>query len=150
MGTHPDCKISNILFNKLTNEVICPVDMDTTMPGKFFSDIGDMIRTMTCSVDENSTEWEFIKVRPSFYEAIMEGYLLGAGEIFTSEEKKNMHYSGLILTYMQSIRFVTDFINGDIYYRINYPEQNLNRALNQLILLERLEEYLKNAHSFIP
>jgi Ser/Thr protein kinase RdoA (MazF antagonist) len=147
---HHDCKINNILFDIVTNEVICPVDLDTTMPGKFFSDIGDMIRTMACSVDENSKQWEDIFIRPSFYQAILKGYLEGAGDIFTDEEKKNIHYSGLILTYMQSLRFVTDFLNGDIYYKISYPEQNLNRALNQLILLEKLEEFLETTFSFEP
>jgi serine/threonine protein kinase len=145
---HHDCKISNILFDKETNRVICPVDLDTVMPGKFFSDLGDMIRSMACTVDENSTAWEEINIRPTFYKAIQDGYLEGIGNIFTEEEKKNMHYAGLILVYMQSLRFLTDFLNGDIYYKTNYPEQNLNRALNQLILLERLEEFLKKEYLF--
>jgi hypothetical protein len=147
---HHDCKISNILFDKNTNNVICPVDLDTTMPGKFFSDLGDMIRTMACTVDENSTSWEEIEVRPSFYQSILKGYLEGAGNIFTSSEIENIHYSGLILTYMQSLRFVTDYLNGDVYYKISYSEQNLSRALNQLILLEKLEEFLKGSFSFTP
>jgi Ser/Thr protein kinase RdoA (MazF antagonist) len=145
---HHDCKISNILFDKETNLVICPVDLDTVMPGKFFSDLGDMIRSMACTVDENSTAWEEINIRPTFYKAILGGYLEGIGDIFTKEEKKNIHYAGLLLVYMQSLRFLTDFLNGDIYYKTNYPEQNLNRALNQLILLERLEGFLEKEFSF--
>ena len=145
---HHDCKISNILFDKETNHVICPVDLDTVMPGKFFSDVGDMIRSMACTLDEHSIDWEKINIRPTFYKAILEGYLEGIGNIFTEEEKKNIHYAGLILVYMQSLRFLADFLNGDIYYKTNYPEQNLNRALNQLILLERLEDFLKNEYSF--
>lgn len=145
---HHDCKISNILFDKETNQVICPVDLDTVMPGKFFSDLGDMIRSMACTVDENNTAWEEINIRPTFYKAILDGYLEGIGNIFTEEEKKNIHYAGLILVYMQSLRFLTDFLNGDIYYKTNYPEQNLNRALNQLILLERLEEFLAREYLF--
>jgi Ser/Thr protein kinase RdoA (MazF antagonist) len=145
---HHDCKISNILFDKETNQVICPVDLDTVMPGKFFSDLGDMIRSMACTVDENSIAWEKINIRPTFYKAILDGYLEGIGNIFTEEEKNNIHYAGLILVYMQSLRFLTDFLNGDIYYKTNYPEQNLNRALNQLILLERLEEFLEKEYSF--
>ncbi len=146
---HHDCKISNILFDKNSGKVVCPVDLDTVMPGKFFSDLGDMIRSMACTVDENNTNWEEINIRPAFYKSILAGYLEGIGNIFTAEEEKNIHYSGLILVYMQSLRFLTDFLNGDIYYKINYPEQNLNRALNQLILLERLEEFLKTEFSFV-
>jgi len=147
---HHDCKISNILFDKNSGKVICPVDLDTVMPGKFFSDLGDMIRSMACTVDENSIEWEKIDIRPSFYKAILNGYVEGIGDIFTSEEKKNIHYAGLILIYMQSLRFITDYLNNDIYYKITYNEQNLSRAMNQLILLEKLEEFLKTEYSFTP
>ena len=147
---HHDCKISNILFHKKTGEVICPVDLDTVMPGKFFSDLGDMIRSMACTVDENSKEWGMIDIRASFYKAILDGYLIGIGNIFSDKEIEDIHYSGLMLIYMQALRFITDFLQGDIYYKIGYPEQNCNRALNQLILLEKLEEFLKKEYSFSP
>ena len=139
---HHDCKISNILFDTATNAVICPVDLDTVMPGKYFSDIGDMIRTMACTEDENSTAWELIDVKPSYYKAIIDGYMKDMGELLTITEKENIHKAGLLLTYMQCLRFVTDFLNNDVYYKTTYPEQNLNRALNQLILLEKLEEFI--------
>lgn len=146
---HHDCKISNILFDNHTAAVICPVDLDTTMPGKFFSDIGDMIRSMSCTVDENSIQWEDIDIRPLFYKAILKGYLEGAGNMLTGEEKTHIHYSGLMMIYMQAIRFLADFLNGNLYYKTTYPEQNLNRALNQLILLEKLEAFLKHEYAFI-
>ncbi|MEO5594548.1 MAG: phosphotransferase [Chitinophagaceae bacterium] len=141
---HHDCKISNILFDATTHAVICPVDLDTVMPGKYISDIGDMIRTMACTEEENSTAWELIDVKPDYYKAIINGYMEGMGKDLTATEKKNIHQSGLLLTYMQCLRFVTDFLNNDIYYQTTYPEQNLNRALNQLILLEKLEEFIAN------
>jgi len=139
---HHDCKIGNILFDRQTHEVICPIDLDTIMPGKYFSDLGDMIRTMACTEGEESRNWENIDIKKEFYNSIIEGYLQGVGDIFTIEEKKHIHFSGLIMIYMQALRFITDFLNGDTYYKTTYPEQNLNRALNQLILLEKLEEYL--------
>jgi thiamine kinase-like enzyme len=145
---HHDCKINNILFEKISGKMICPVDLDTVMPGKFFSDLGDMLRTMTCPVDENSTDWEKINVRPDFYKATLEGYLSGARNIFQEEELTNIHYSGMLLTYMQCLRFVTDYLLGNIYYRIDYEEQNLNRALNQLMLLKRMEEFLRKEYPF--
>jgi hypothetical protein len=145
---HHDCKISNILFNTGSGKVICPVDLDTVMPGNFFSDLGDMIRSMACTVDENSNHWEEINIRPSFYKNILKGYLEGIGDIFSEEEKKDIHYTGMVMIYMQSIRFLNDFLNNDIYYKTSYPEQNLNRALNQLILLEKLEEFLEKEYQF--
>jgi hypothetical protein len=139
---HHDCKINNILFDKTTNNIVCPVDLDTVMPGKYFSDIGDMIRTMACTEEENSVSWETIDVKPDYYTNIINGYLEGIGKNLTAAEKKYIHQPGLLLTYMQCIRFVTDFLNNDIYYKTTYPEQNLNRALNQLILLEKLEAFI--------
>jgi hypothetical protein len=68
------------------------------------------------------------------------------GELFTESEKKYIHYSGLLVIYMQSLRFITDYINGDIYYSIEYPEQNFDRAKNQLTLLKKLEEFLKDKY----
>ena len=143
---HHDCKISNILFDDNNSGVLGPVDLDTIMPGKFFSDIGDMVRTMACTVDENSTAWEDITIRGEYYLPVMCGYLDGLGNMLTQKEKDNLHYSGLLMIYMQALRFVTDFLKNDIYYQSSYPEQNLNRALNQFILLEQLEAFLKEKY----
>jgi thiamine kinase-like enzyme len=145
---HHDAKIANILFSKTTGKVICPVDFDTVMPGYFFSDLGDMIRSMACSADENSTDFENISIRKSFYEAILEGYLSVMQKQFTASEIKYIHYAGLLMIYMQALRYMADYLNGDIYYRITYPEQNFDRAKNQLTLLKRLEEFLKKKYAF--
>jgi hypothetical protein len=139
---HHDCKISNILFDKTSHQVICPVDLDTVMPGRFYSDIGDMVRTMACSREENSTEWENIDIVPEYYHAIIDGYIDGSHDTLTRTEKTHIHKAGRMLIYMQCLRFVTDFLNNDIYYKTSYAEQNLNRALNQLILLEKLESFV--------
>ncbi len=145
---HHDAKIANILFNKTSGKVICPVDFDTVMPGYFFSDLGDMIRSMACSHDENSLEFDSITIRKKFYEAILDGYMMVMNKQLTDSEKKYIHYAGLLMIYMQSLRFVTDYLNGDIYYQISHPEQNFNRAMNQLILLKQLEKFLKAEYSF--
>ncbi|MFN2457211.1 MAG: phosphotransferase enzyme family protein [Chitinophagaceae bacterium] len=139
---HHDCKISNILFDCETREVICPVDLDTVMPGKFYSDIGDMIRTMCCSVEENSIDWDAIAISDDIYKAIIRGYLKGMGNHLTNTEKNHFHYAGLIMIYMQALRFLTDYLRGDVYYRVSYQDHNFNRAKNQLFLLQKLEIYL--------
>ncbi len=146
---HHDAKIANILFSKTTGKVLCPVDFDTTMPGYFFSDLGDMIRSMACSLDENSTDFENITIRKDFYSAIIEGYLSVMEKQFTASEKKYIHYAGILIIYMQALRFMTDYLNGDIYYKTNYTEQNFDRAKNQLTLLKDLEDFLKKEYRFI-
>ncbi len=145
---HHDCKISNILFDEDTNKPVCPVDLDTTMAGYFYSDLGDMIRTMTPTENEQSTSWESIDVVPELYEAVFKGYLEGSGNIFTDEEKLHLHSAGLILTYMQTLRFLADFLNNDTYYKTTHLEENLHRALNQLILLQKLESFLISRYNY--
>jgi hypothetical protein len=144
---HHDAKLSNVLYDKADGKLICPVDFDTTMPGYFFSDVGDMIRTMSCTVDENSIEFNKITVRRKFYRAIISGYLEAMENLLTPSEKKYIHYSGLILTYMQALRFMADYLNGDVYYKITHDEQNLDRAKNQFTLLQRLEDFIRTDYS---
>lgn len=146
--THHDAKISNVLFDMDSGNILCPVDFDTIMPGYFFSDPGDMIRSMAGTTDENSTDLAAIRIRPEIYEAIIAGYLSGMRNELSPAEINNIHTSGLLLIYMQSLRFLSDYLTGDQYYRISYPEQNFDRALNQLTLLERLEEFLEARYNF--
>jgi Ser/Thr protein kinase RdoA (MazF antagonist) len=137
---HHDCKLSNLLFSNDLAQAQTVLDLDTVMPGKFFSDLGDMVRTMACTEDENSTQWELIDVDAAAYKAVLKGYSAGLDDTLTQAEKDNIDFAGQIMIYMQCLRFVTDFLNNDVYYQTTYPEQNLNRALNQLILLEKLQQ----------
>lgn len=145
---HHDAKIANVLFDKATGKLICPVDLDTVMPGYFFSDLGDMIRSMAGTADENSTDYEQIQIRPDIYQAVMDGYTQGINELLTDAEKEYLHAAGILLIYMQALRFMTDYLGNDRYYRISYPEQNYDRAKNQLVLLNRLEDFLSNNYKF--
>ncbi len=145
---HHDAKIANVLFSNKTGRVICLVDYDTVMPGYFFSDLGDMIRSMATGEDENSTAFEKLTIREDFYESIVSGYLEVMGKQLTDSEKKYIHYAGLLMINMQALRFAADYLNGDIYYRTEYPEHNLDRAKNQLALLKNLEDFLREKHQF--
>lgn len=145
---HHDAKISNILFQERTGNVICPVDYDTVMPGHYFSDLGDMIRSMVSPEDEKSTHYENIEVRKDFYNGIVNGYLETMDDQLTSSEKKHLHFSGILMTYMQALRFLTDYLDGDTYYHIDYTEQNFDRALNQFVLLQKLESFLSEKINF--
>ncbi len=145
---HHDAKISNVLFSQKSGKVICPVDFDTTMPGYFFSDLGDMIRSMVCSEDENSIHFDKIKIRKTFYDAIISGYLMEMANQLTDAEKRYIHHAGLLMIYMQALRFLTDYLNGDVYYKINYPDHNFHRAKNQFMLLKSLEEFLQKQYDY--
>lgn len=132
---HHDTKISNMLFDKDTNEGICVIDLDTLMPGKFISDLGDMMRTYLCAFSENEPDTDKIFIRQEYFEAIIKGYLKEMGSILTATEKDLILFSGKYLIYMQALRFLADYLNGSIYYPIAYPEQNLVRTMNQFKLL---------------
>ena len=135
---HHDCKISNILFSAQSKKVICPIDFDTTQPGIFFSDIGDMIRSMVPSHDENESDIAAVSLRHDYWEAIRQGYLDATHFIWTKAELEALSSSGQVIVYMQAIRFLTDFLNGSVYYTIAYPQHNLVRASNQFRVLELL------------
>ena len=135
---HHDTKISNMLFDKNTVKGICVIDLDTLMAGKFISDLGDMMRTYLCAYSENEADISKITIRIEYFEAIVKGYLHEMGSILTPVEKELILFSGKYLIYMQAIRFLSDYLNGSIYYPISYPEQNLDRTKNQFKLLAEL------------
>jgi Ser/Thr protein kinase RdoA (MazF antagonist) len=135
---HHDTKISNVLLDKNTYEGVCVIDLDTLMPGKFISDLGDMMRTYLCEFSENETDLSKIVIREEYFSAMIKGYLSEMGDILTSAEKKVILFSGKYMMYMQALRFLTDFLNGSIYYPIHHPGQNLDRTKNQFKLLSDL------------
>lgn len=137
---HHDTKISNVLLNTVNFDGVCVIDLDTLMPGKFISDLGDMMRTYLCAFSENETDLNKINIRLEYFEATIKGYLSEMASILTDTEKELILFSGKYIIYMQALRFLTDYLNGSVYYPIAYPEQNLDRAKNQFKLLNELFE----------
>ncbi len=137
---HHDTKISNVLLNKETFEGVCVIDLDTIMPGKFISDLGDMMRTYLCAYTENETDLSKVKIRLPYFEATIKGYLAEMKVILTGTEKELLLFSGKYIIYMQALRFLTDYLNNNVYYPVSYPEQNLDRAKNQFKLLFELTQ----------
>jgi len=135
---HHDTKISNILFDDQQNG-LCVIDLDTVMPGYYLSDVGDMMRTYLSPANEEETDLSKIHIRESFFSAVCKGYLSEMGNVLTEAEKKYFIFSGKLMIYMQAIRFLTDFLNNDIYYGTKYPGHNLIRARNQFTLLNKYE-----------
>jgi hypothetical protein len=136
---HHDTKISNVLLDANTKKALAICDLDTLMPGYFISDLGDMVRTYTSSENEESTNWESIKVREPYFKALMQGYLSQMGHSLTAAERKHLFYAGEFMIYMQGLRFLSDYLLGDIYYPVKHDTHNLNRAKNQMLLLQDLQ-----------
>ncbi len=145
---HHDAKIGNVLFDMEEDMVVCPVDFDTVMPGYIFSDLGDMIRSMTASHGEDSRQMDAIRIRGDYYEAIVSSYLLHMEDQLSEAEKKYIHFAGIVMTCMQALRYLTDHLEGDRYYRVDYDGQNLARSQNQLTLLNSLEKFLEKTYQF--
>lgn len=135
---HHDTKISNILFNEAGKGVVV-IDLDTVMPGFFFSDMGDMMRTYLSPVGEEEKDISLIEVRPDFLQAVTEGYLSAMVHVLTDFENEHLLYSGQIMTYMQALRFLTDYLQHNCYYACSYADQNLVRTANQLQLLAQMQ-----------
>lgn len=147
--THHDTKISNVLFD-LHDKAICVIDLDTVMPGYFISDVGDMMRTYLSPAGEEETDLSKIEVREDFYKAIVQGYYDAMKDELTAAETQHFFYAGAFLIYMQAIRFLTDYLQNDRYYSEKYPDHNLHRAANQLILLHRYYQKKETLQQFSP
>ena len=132
-AVHFDAKISNFLFDK-KGKAKAIIDLDTLMPGTLLSDIGDMIRTYSNAMGEECQEIALVKADSEIIEHIIAGFLIACGNILSDDEKDNLAFSGKALTLIQCIRFLTDYLNNESYYKTAYPEQNLVRTQNQWAL----------------
>jgi Ser/Thr protein kinase RdoA (MazF antagonist) len=141
--THHDTKISNVLFND-QDKGLCVIDLDTVMPGYFISDVGDMLRTYLSPVSEEEKDFTKIEIREDYFKAIALGYLGEMKDELTATEKKHFVYAGKFIIYMQALRFLTDYLNNDIYYGSKYEGHNFVRANNQIVLLKKLIDKEEN------
>lgn len=140
--THNDTKLNNVLLDDETAEGVCVIDLDTTMPGSALYDFGDMVRTATPSTREDSTDLSQLDLRVDRFEALVGGYLSTARSFLNAVEVKNLAFSGKLLTLECGIRFLTDFLLGDVYFKIKHPEHNLDRCRNQFAFVSAIEKRL--------
>ena len=138
---HYDTKINNFLFDKKTDEVLALIDLDTLMPGCVLSDIGDMIRTYSNPLGEESKEIEKVICNMEVINTIIQAFTNKAA--LQKEEIENLFFGGMAITLMQSVRFLTDYLNRDSYYKTSYKDQNLVRVKNQWALYKSLRNNLK-------
>lgn len=145
---HCDTKVNNIMFDE-SGKVLCVIDLDTVMPGFVLSDIGDFIRTGANTGAEDDENLNNVNVNMDIFRAYTRGYMETAKSFLTPQEIKLLPYGGRLLTYMQTVRFLTDYINGDTYYKIHSPKHNLIRTKAQFKLLQSLEEHASEMDEFM-
>jgi Ser/Thr protein kinase RdoA (MazF antagonist) len=137
--THNDTKINNVMMDDATGEGICVMDLDTVMPGSVLYDFGDLVRATAISTPEDSKELDAVEMRLSMFEALVKGYVDGARSFLVPQEIALLAFSGKLITLETGIRFLTDYINGDKYFKIKRPEHNLDRFRVQARLVESIE-----------
>ena len=146
--THNDTKISNVLFD-LDKKGLCVIDLDTIQPGYVTSDFGDGIRTLTNTGEEDDENLDRVSMDIDLFEAFANGFLDSTREILLDAEKEALVYAGLLFPYMQSVRFLIDYLDGDTYYKVKHPEHNLVRTRAQLKLTKDGEDKMDKLKAII-
>jgi hypothetical protein len=138
--THNDTKLNNVMIDDVTGEGICVIDLDTVMPGLSLYDFGDMVRTMTCPAAEDERDLSAVKMMFPFFEAIVKGYLAGTAGMLCKNEAGLLAFSGKLITFEIGLRFLTDYLAGDKYFKVHREGHNLDRCRGQFRLVESIEE----------
>ena len=137
--THNDTKVSNVLLDNVTGQGVCVIDLDTVMPGHALHDFGDMVRTAANSAAEDAADLTSVEMRRPVFAALCEGYLESTRGFLNATEIEHLAVAARIITYEQALRFLTDFLQGDTYYKTGHPGHNLQRTRAQLALLRSME-----------
>lgn len=137
--THNDTKINNVMIDEETDRAVCVVDLDTVMPGLALYDFGDLARSATSPAAEDERDLSKVVMQMPLFEALAEGYLDAAGEFLLDAEVDHLAFSGRLITLEIGIRFLTDFLEGDVYFKIHRDGHNLDRCRTQLKLVEQME-----------
>ncbi|MCX6953446.1 MAG: aminoglycoside phosphotransferase family protein [Verrucomicrobia bacterium] len=138
--THNDTKINNVMLDDVTGRAAAVIDLDTVMPGLSLYDFGDMVRTAASSTAEDDPEPANMHVVLPYFRALVEGYLESAGAVLNAAERAQLGFAGKLLAFETGIRFLTDHLQGDVYFRIKRPGHNLDRARTQFALVKSIED----------
>jgi aminoglycoside phosphotransferase (APT) family kinase protein len=137
--THNDTKINNVMLDDATGRAAAVIDLDTVMPGLSLYDFGDMVRTAACSTTEDNPDPTQMHVVLPYFHALVEGYLESAGGVLNATERAHLGFAGQLLAFETGLRFLTDHLQGDVYFRIARPGHNLDRARTQFALVASIE-----------
>lgn len=139
--THNDTKLNNILLDVVTGQGICVIDLDTIMPGLAAYDFGDSIRFGAATALEDEPDYTKMHFDEKLYQTYLEGYLQGAGDVLTKQEIESLPWGAVLMTFECGMRFLTDYLEGDHYFKISRPEHNLDRTRTQMKLVWEMEKY---------
>jgi hypothetical protein len=147
--THNDTKLNNVMLDDSTGEGICVIDLDTVMPGLALYDFGDMVRTTTSPTAEDERDLSKVIMQFPMFEALARGYLSSAAEFLAKAEKQHLAFSGKLITFEMGIRFLTDYLAGDTYYKVHREGHNLDRCRTQFRLIESIEQQEENMNRLV-
>lgn len=145
---HCDTKVSNMMFDK-SGDVLCVIDLDTTMPSFVFSDFGDFLRSAANTAPEDEPDLDKIHFNEEVFKSFAKGYIESASNFLTPLEKEMLPYAVALFPYMQAVRFLADYLNGDTYYQIKYPEHNIVRTRAQYKLYQEVRKATPMMKEFI-
>jgi len=137
--THNDTKLNNVLLDDATGRGVCVIDLDTVMPGLSLYDFGDMVRSATNSAAEDETDLARVQMRLPVFEQLAAGFLAGTDGALNAAEVEHLAFAGRLITFEIGMRFLTDFLAGDVYFRTKRPNHNLDRARCQFALVASME-----------
>ena len=146
--THNDTKFNNILFDE-NDKALCIIDLDTVMPGYVHYDFGDAIRTATNMASEDEKDLSLVRMNIELFRSYSEGYLSEASGTLNKIEKEYLAFAPRLITYTQAVRFLTDYLDGDNYFKIHHEHHNLQRARAQFRLIESMEEQYQDMQQII-
>ena len=147
--THNDTKLNNVLINPVTDKAVCVIDLDTIMKGSIIYDFGDSIRFGANSSEEDEKDLSKVNFDISLFETYTKGFLKELKGSLTTLEVNNLAFGGILLTYETALRFLTDFLEGDNYFRTKYSDHNLDRTRTQIKLVKDMEKVLDKMESIV-
>jgi len=147
--THSDTKLNNVMLDDKTGEGICVIDLDTVMPGSCLYDFGDMVRTAARPCAEDETDLTKVVARLEMFEAITKGYLAAAGDSLNQAEKDHLAFSAQLITFEIGLRFLTDYLQGDVYFKTHRDGHNIDRARVQFKMVQSFEEQMDSLNEIV-
>ena len=142
--THNDTKLNNVLIDDFSGEGLCVIDLDTVMPGSVLYDFGDMVRSGAATAAEDEKRLERVGIDLRLFERLAQGYAETGRKFLTSTEWDNLAFAGKLITFEQAMRFLGDYLNGDVYYKIHHPGHNLERARTQIKMVAEMERQMES------